>query len=86
MQLPDWAEVESQVLRVELEALGYVVNRLFELHERDADVLDFFRREGLLLQPPDGLPLHELADQFNEAEDKLDDGLLDVFRIRIPSQ
>src|SRR5688500_12671194 len=86
MQLSEGAEVEIQIVRVELEALCDVVNRLLQLHQRDADVLDFFRRQRLLFQAPDGLPLHELADQFDEAEDELDDRLLNVFGIRIPSQ
>src|SRR5918992_1257300 len=85
MQFPEGPEVEVEVFWVELEALRYVVNGLLQFHERYAHVLDFLRCQGLFFQPPDGLPLHELADQFDEAENELDDGLLNVLRIRIPS-
>ena len=73
MQSAYWAEVEIQVLRVQLEASGNVDHGLLQLHQRNTDILDFPRCEGLFFEPPDGLTLHQLADEFDEAEDELDD-------------
>jgi hypothetical protein len=73
MQLADWAEVQVQVLRIELETLGNVVNGLLQLHQGEADVLDLFGRERFFFEAPDGLTLHEFSDEFDEAEDEFDD-------------
>src|SRR3990172_5648146 len=86
MQLAEGPEVEVQILRVEFEAFCELIDGLLELHQGDPDVLDLFGRQGLFLEASDGLALHQLADEFDEAEHELDDGTLDVFRIRIPSQ
>ena len=67
-----------------LKRSGELIDRLLELHQSDADVLDLFGREGLFFEAPDGLALHQLADEFDEAEDELDDRALHVFRIGIP--
>ena len=85
MQLPDRPEVEIQILRVELELLGDSVHRLFELHQRQANVLDFIGRQGLVFKAPYGLPLHELSYELDKTEDELDDRALNVFRFRIPA-
>ena len=73
MQAANRAKVEIQVFRVELETLGDLLNGLLEFHKRHADVLDLCRRQGLLLESPDRLALHEFADEFDEAEYQLDD-------------
>ena len=86
MQLSDWPQVEVQVLGVELEALGKVVNGLLQLHERQPHVLDLFGRQRLFFEAPDGLPLHQFSDEFDEAEDEFDDRALNVFGLRIPAQ
>lgn len=85
MQLSDGPKVEVEILRVELEALCQLIDRLLELHEGDSDVLDLFGRKGFFFEASDGLPFHQLADEFDEAEDELDDGPLDIVRIRIPT-
>jgi hypothetical protein len=86
MQFPDGAQIEVQVFRIELEALCELINGLLELHQGDADVLDFFRGERLFFEASDGLPLHQLANEFDEAEHELDDRPLHIFRLRIPTQ
>ena len=85
MQSAYWAEVEIQVLRVQLEAFGNVVHRLLQLHERDTDIFDFRWREGFFFEPPDGLALHQLADEFDQAQDELDDRALHVIWIGVPA-
>ena len=86
MQFTERAEVEVQVFGVQVEALGNLVNGLLELHQCDANVLDFFRRKGLFLQSPDGLAFHQFSDEFDQAEDELHDRPLNVFGIGIPAQ
>src|SRR5688500_3127040 len=86
MQAADRAKVQIQVLGIELEALGDLADRLFQLHQGNADVLDFLRRQGLFFKTPDGLPFHQLANELDQAEHELDDRALDIFGIGIPSQ
>ena len=86
MQSADWAEVEIQVFRVQLEAFGNIVHGFLELHERDADILDFRRREGFFFESPDGLALHQLADELDQAQDELDDRALHVIWIGVPAE
>jgi hypothetical protein len=86
MQPADRAEVEVQLLWVELESSGNLVDRLLQLHQSEADVFDFFRREGFFFEPPDGLALQQFPNEFHEGEDELDDRALHVFGIGIPSQ
>src|SRR6187401_3113915 len=86
MQSADWAEVEIQVLRVQLEAFGNVDHGLLQLHQRDTDILDFRRCEGLFFEPPDSLALHQLADEFDQAQDELDDRALHVIWIGVPAE
>ena len=85
MQSADWAEVEIQVFRVQLEAFGNVAHGLLQLHQRDTDILDFGRGEGLFFESPDGLALHQLADEFDQAQDELDDRALHVIWIGVPA-
>ena len=85
MQSADWAELEIQVFRVQLEAFGNIVHGFFQLHQRDTDILDFGRSEGLFFEPPDGLALHQLADKFDQAQDELDDRALHVIWIGVPA-
>ena len=73
MQLSDGAEIEVQVFRVELELPSYLIDRPLEFHERNTHVLDFLRGEGFFLEAPDGLSLHQLADELDEAEHELHD-------------
>ena len=86
MQFANGAEIKVQVFRVELELPGYLIDRPLEFHERNTDVLDFLRCEGLLFEAPDCLALHQLADELDEAEDELDDRTLHVFGFWIPAQ
>ena len=86
MQLPYGAEVEIQVPGSQIEALRNQMNGFLELHQRYADILDVFRAQRLFFQAPHGLTLHQLADEFNQAQDELDNRLLDILGIRIPSQ
>ena len=74
-----------QILRVQVKRFANG-GRLLELHQGDADALDLFRREGFFFEAPDGLAFHELADEFDKAEDELDDRALDIVGIRIPTQ
>ena len=85
MQSADRSEVEVQILRVELETFRELVDRLLELHQRYANVLDLFGGQGLFLEPSYGLTLHQFADKFDEAENKLYDRTLQIFGIGIPS-
>ena len=85
MQLSDGSKVKVEILGVELEALSNIVNGLLQLHERQSDVLNLFGRQRLLLEAPDGLTLHQFSDEFDQAENKLNDRALNVFRIRIPT-
>ncbi len=50
VQPADRAEVEVQIFGVELEALGDLMDRLLELHERKADVLDLLGGQRLLFK------------------------------------
>ena len=86
MQLSYRPEVKVQVLGVELEALGKVVNGLLQLHERQPHVLDLCGCERLFFEAPDGLTLHQFSDEFDEAEDEFNDRTLNVFGLRIPAQ
>jgi hypothetical protein len=86
MQFSDGSEVEVEVLRVQLETFGELKHRLLELHERNPDVLNLFGREGLFLETPDGLALHQLANELDEAEYQLDDRSLHIFGFGIPPQ
>jgi hypothetical protein len=86
MQTANRSEVEVQILRVEFEALGNLKDGLLQLHQGNADVLDFFRREGFFFETPDGLALHQLTDELDESKDEFDDRALDVFWIGIPTQ
>ena len=86
MQTADRSKVEVQILRVKLEALCNLKDGLLKLHQGKADVLDFFRRQGFFFEAPDGLPLHQLPDEFDQSKDQFDDRALDVLWIGIPTQ
>src|SRR5688572_24504570 len=85
MQFSDGTEIEVQIFRVELEAFGELINGLLEFHQGDADVLDFFRGERVFFEASDGLPLHQLANEFDETEHEFDDRPLHILRLWIPS-
>ena len=86
VQFTDRSEVEVQIFRVELEAFCQLMDCLLELHQGNSYTLDLRRRQSLFFEAPDGLPLHQLANEFDEAEDELDDRPLDIFGIRIPPE
>src|SRR5688500_3305403 len=86
MQFTYGSQVEVQILRVQVEALCQLVDSLLELHQGDADALDLFRRQSFFFEAPDGLALHEFADEFDEAQDEFDHRTLDIVRIRIPTK
>ena len=85
MQFPEGAEVQVQVFRVQVEALGDLVHGLLQLHQREADVLDFCGRKRFFFQSPDGLAFHQFSDEFDEAQDELDHGALNVLGIGVPA-
>ena len=86
MQAANRSKVEIEVVRADVEPLREQSNRFFQLHQREPDLLDFFAGERLLVQTPDGLPFHELADELDEAKNELDDRALDFLRIRVPAK
>src|SRR5687767_3643541 len=85
MQFANRAEVEVQVLGIELETFGELIDRLLELHQSNSDVLDLFRRKRLRLKASDRLTLHQLANEFDKAEHEFHDGALHIVRIGIPA-
>jgi hypothetical protein len=85
MQFTKGTEVEVQILGVEVETFGDLVNGLLEFHQRDADVLDLRGREGFFFQSPDGLAFHQLSNEFDQAENELHHRTLNVFRMGIPA-
>ena len=86
MQPADGTQVEIQFLRGQIEPLRNQVNGFLELHQRNADIFDIFRAECLFFQAPDGLTLHQLADEFNQAQHELHNRLLHIFGIWIPPE
>ena len=84
MQTAYGSKVEVQIFRIELEPLCDQIDRLLELHQCDADVLDFPGRQCFLFDAPDRLSLHQFTDEFNQAQHELDDRPLNVFRFGIP--
>src|SRR5262245_14130821 len=86
MQTADWSEVEIQIFGVELEAFRDLVDRLLELHQSAAHVLDLLWRQAVFLETPDGLAFHELANELDQAQNELDHRSLNVLGIRVPAQ
>ncbi len=86
VQFSDGSEVQIEISRVELEAFCELMDCLLELHQGNSYTLDLLRGQGLFFEAPDRLPLHQLADEFDEAEDELDDRPLHIVGIWIPTQ
>src|SRR5438552_6495156 len=85
-QLSDRSQIEIEVLGFETEPAAHVANGLFERHQRFADRFDFFARQRFLLHSPNGLTLHQLAEELDERQYELGDRLLHFLRLGIPSQ
>jgi MFS family permease len=64
------AEVEVQVLRLEAEVLAQLGHPLLQPHERVAEPFGLLVGDGAVVDAPDGLALHELAEQFHDREDE----------------
>src|SRR3954451_664262 len=80
-QLSEWAEVDVQVLLLELEVLAKLFHLLFEQHECLTEPLDLFGRERIPLDPPQSLALHQLADQLDERKHQLSETLLEALAV-----
>jgi hypothetical protein len=78
-------EIEVEVLGAEPELRADLADRFFELHQRRADRLDFLPGQRLLLHPPDGLALHQLAQEFDDRQHQLGDRSLHGLGLRFPA-
>src|SRR5829696_7546395 len=67
-QRAERSEVEVQVFRLEANLLRQLVDRLFQTHQRQADALDFVRRQRALLDAAERLPLHDLTNEVHQRE------------------
>src|SRR3954468_1977472 len=84
-QFSEWAEVDVQVLLLELEVLAKLFHLLLEQHECLSEPLDLFGRQRLTLDPPQSLALHQLADQLDESQHELSETLLEALAVGICS-
>src|SRR5689334_9771750 len=82
-QLSEWAEVDVQVLLLELEVLAELFHLLLEQHERLSEPLDLFRRERAPLDPAQSLTLHQLANQLDQGQHQLRETLLEALAVRV---
>src|SRR5204862_7129460 len=82
-QVPERAEVEVEVLRVEPELLAQLLHALVELHEGAAEPLDLVVGEAAAVDAAERLPLHELAEQLHDREHQLREAALQLLGIRV---
>src|SRR5690349_11005488 len=82
-QLSKWAEVEVQVLGLELEVLAELLHLLLEQHEGLSQPLDLIRGESAALDSPQRLALHQLADQLHQRQHELREPLLEALGIGV---
>src|SRR4051794_7397574 len=82
-QFSQWAEVEIQVVLLELEVLAKLFHLLLEQHEGLAEPLDLLGRKRPALDSPQRLALHQLADQLNEREHQLGKTLLEALAVGV---
>src|SRR5260221_4856073 len=85
MQPADGTKVEIEVFDVQLEALRDQSDRLFQLHQRQANVLNLLSAEGLGFEPADGLAVHQFPNELDEAQDQLHNRTLDIVGVGIPT-
>src|SRR5688572_6690908 len=82
-QPAQWPEVQVEVLVLEAELLLELVHPLLEEHEGLTEALDLLRRERPTVDPPQGLALHELAQQLHERHHELGEALLEAVSVRV---
>src|SRR3954452_16712858 len=82
-QFSEWAEVDVQVLLLELEVIAQLFHLLLEQHEGLAEPLDLVGRERAPVDSPQRLALHQLADQLDEREHQLGQPFLEAFAVRV---
>src|SRR3954447_1659781 len=82
-QFSEWAEVDVQVLLLELEVLAELFHLLLEQHEGLTQPLDLVSRERASFDSPERLALHQLADQLNQREHQLGEPLFEALAVRV---
>src|SRR6185436_3776171 len=63
-ETPERAQIEVEVLGLEAEALRQLVDRLFQVHQREADGFGLLCGQRAGLHPPDGLLLEQAPEKL----------------------
>src|ERR671914_23171 len=82
-EAPEWAQVQVQVLRRQSELLAQLLHPSVQLHEGLPQPLDLLLGQGSAVDPPQGLPLHQLPKQLDDRQHELREPLLHGLRVRV---
>jgi hypothetical protein len=76
------AEIEVQILGLELKLGAQLLHALVEFHERCPEAFDLLSGQPAGVDAPQRLALHQLAQQLDDREHQLAEALRDVNRPR----
>ncbi len=83
-QPPHRPQIQIQLLRIDIELPGEILDRLLQAHEREPDVLGLLFRQRAVLHAPDRLALEQAADELHQREHELHHRSLHVIGIGVP--
>jgi len=84
-EMAQGAQIKIQIGGGETEVVSQFMDFGLQLHQRFPHFFHLLVRKRPPFHPPDGLPLQELPQQLNQAENKLGQALLNVVRPTINS-
>ena len=85
-KITERAEIDVQILRLEPKLIAERIHGLFESHQTKAQLFDRLLWQVTIVDPPKGLPLHELSQQLHDGEHQSTKIATNVIRVRLDSR